>query len=142
VDLGTTAQDPAPSASFLLLPPLRNAALGDMTTPNGKRKSPQEWEELKQGTTTPLVKTCIWKKIALASKWQNSSKALSGGPKKQYMSGYTVVIFRRYANGLFELSSHELPQFWQDVSRLAKVLYGLYQLVSTAPDFRKRHQLF
>ena len=43
--------------------------------------------------------------------------------RNQYLPGYTVVIFRRHANELFELSVQELTQFWQDVSRVAKVIF-------------------
>jgi diadenosine tetraphosphate (Ap4A) HIT family hydrolase len=47
--------------------------------------------------------------------------------RNQYLPGYTVVIFRRHANELFELIVQELTEFWQDVSRVAKVVYDLYQ---------------
>lgn len=73
------------------------------------------------------MKIGTWKKIALPSKWQNSSKELSGWPKINICLVTPLSSFDGHTNELFELFSQELTQFWLDVSLVAKVLYNLYQ---------------
>jgi diadenosine tetraphosphate (Ap4A) HIT family hydrolase len=48
-------------------------------------------------------------------------------PRNQYMRGWTVVILKRHAAELFELSPEELSGFWTEVAQVARALYSIYQ---------------
>jgi diadenosine tetraphosphate (Ap4A) HIT family hydrolase len=47
----------------------------------------------------------------------------------QYRRGYTVVILKRHANELFELSDTELAGYWRDVADTAAALQRLFGAV-------------
>jgi ATP adenylyltransferase len=47
-------------------------------------------------------------------------------PKNQYQRGWTLVVLKRHAHELFELTEVELAAFWRDVARVAKALDYLY----------------
>ena|SRR2546421_11113549 len=92
-----------------------------------KWKLPQEWEKLKQGIDCPICEDMHLEENRFSFKVIELQQGIVRLARNQYLPGYTVVIFRRHANELFELSVQELTEFWQDVSRVAKVLYDLYQ---------------
>jgi diadenosine tetraphosphate (Ap4A) HIT family hydrolase len=92
-----------------------------------KWKSPQEWEKLKQGIDCPICEDMHLEENRFSFKVTELQQGIVRLAKNQYMRGYTVVFFRWHANELFELSSQELAQFWQDISRVANVLYEMYQ---------------
>lgn len=92
-----------------------------------KWKSPHEWEKLKQGIDCSLCEDMHLEENRFSFKVAELQQGIVRLGRNQYLPGYTVVIFRRHANELFELSVQELTEFWQDVSRVAKVLYDLYQ---------------
>lgn len=92
-----------------------------------KWKLPHEWEKLKQGIDCPICEDMHLEENRFSFKVAELQQGIVRLARNQYLPGYTVVIFRRHANELFELSVQELTEFWQDVSRVAKVLYDLYQ---------------
>jgi diadenosine tetraphosphate (Ap4A) HIT family hydrolase len=47
----------------------------------------------------------------------------------QYRRGYTVVILKRHANELFELSDAELAGYWRDVADTAAALQRVFGAV-------------
>src|SRR4051794_26057211 len=47
----------------------------------------------------------------------------------QYRRGYTVVILKRHANELFELSDAELAGYWRDVAGTAAALQRVFGAV-------------
>ena len=47
-------------------------------------------------------------------------------PRNQYMTGWTVVAFKKHKSELFELDPVELAGFWQDVSHVARALEQHY----------------
>jgi diadenosine tetraphosphate (Ap4A) HIT family hydrolase len=49
--------------------------------------------------------------------------------RNQYMPGWCVVVLRRHACELFELSADELADFWSDVAALAQAIQAVYQPV-------------
>jgi diadenosine tetraphosphate (Ap4A) HIT family hydrolase len=48
-------------------------------------------------------------------------------PKNQSRRGWTIVVLKRHASELFELTELELSAFWRDVTLVARALDGLYQ---------------
>jgi diadenosine tetraphosphate (Ap4A) HIT family hydrolase len=48
-------------------------------------------------------------------------------PKNQHQRGWTIVVLKRHANELFELTESELAGFWRDVARVAQALDRLYR---------------
>jgi diadenosine tetraphosphate (Ap4A) HIT family hydrolase len=90
-------------------------------------KPPREWEQLRQGIDCPICEDMHWEENRFSFKVAELRQGIVRLAKNQYMRGYTVVMLRRHANELFELSAQELAEFWQDVARVARVLYDLYQ---------------
>lgn len=90
-------------------------------------KPPREWEQLRRGIDCPICEDMHWEENRFSFKVAELQQGIVRLAKNQYMRGYTVVMFRRHANELFELSAQELAEFWQDVARVAQVLYDLYQ---------------
>jgi diadenosine tetraphosphate (Ap4A) HIT family hydrolase len=91
-----------------------------------KWKAPHEWEQLKQGIGCPICADMHLEENRFSFKVAELQQGIVRLARNQYLPGYTLVIFRRHANELFELSASELTEFWQDVSRTARVLYDLY----------------
>jgi diadenosine tetraphosphate (Ap4A) HIT family hydrolase len=50
-------------------------------------------------------------------------------PRNQYMPGWTIVVLRRHACELFELSRDEGLEFWTAVSDVARALDQIYRPV-------------
>jgi diadenosine tetraphosphate (Ap4A) HIT family hydrolase len=92
-----------------------------------KWKPPSEWEQLRQGIGCPICEDMHLEENRFSFKVAELRQGIVRLAKNQYMRGYTVVMLRRHVNELFELSAQELAEFWQDVARVARVLYDLYQ---------------
>lgn len=89
-------------------------------------KPPQIWAELKKGINCPMCLDFSQKENQfsyLVTKLKQSYVRL---PKNQYYSGYLIVVFKKHANELFELSTQELAEYWQDVALTAKALDQIY----------------
>jgi diadenosine tetraphosphate (Ap4A) HIT family hydrolase len=46
--------------------------------------------------------------------------------RNQYMPGWTVVVLRRHACELFDLSSDELTDFWSEAASVARAVQAVY----------------
>ena len=47
-------------------------------------------------------------------------------PRNQYVSGWTILVLKRHASELYELSSDELAGFWKETSVVAEALNEIY----------------
>jgi diadenosine tetraphosphate (Ap4A) HIT family hydrolase len=91
-----------------------------------KWHTPETWDALKQGQgcafCTGLLDEANPFSFLVAELEHNVVRL----PRNQFMRGWTVVIFKRHANELFELSSAERAGFWDEVSAVAQALQALH----------------
>jgi diadenosine tetraphosphate (Ap4A) HIT family hydrolase len=92
-------------------------------------KSPHEWDKLRQGIDCSLCTDMHLDENPFSFKIIELQQSIVRLPKNQYMRGWTIVIFKRHANELFELSQQELLEYWQNIARVAKALDKIYQPV-------------
>lgn len=90
-------------------------------------KPPTEWALLQQGIGCPLCADLHSEENPFSYRVKELRQSVVQFSKNQHMRGWTVVIFKRHANELFELTPVELGEFWQDVAEVAKALYVMYQ---------------
>ncbi len=92
-----------------------------------KWKSPEHWNNLRNGIDCPLCADMHLEENQFSFKVVDLQQSAVRLPKNQHLRGWTIVVFNRHANELFDLSDQELFEYWQDVAKVAKALHQLYQ---------------
>ena len=91
-----------------------------------KWMAPEAWQALKQGKDCPMCADIHLAENPHSFKVCELSQSIVRLPRNQYMRGWTLVVLKRHAAELFELSPHELHGFWDDVARVAHALERVY----------------
>lgn len=91
-----------------------------------KWMAPEPWQALKHGKACPMCADIHLAENPHSFKVCELSQSLVRLPRNQYMRGWTLVILKRHAAELFELSPDELHGFWDDVTLVAHALDRLY----------------
>jgi diadenosine tetraphosphate (Ap4A) HIT family hydrolase len=92
-------------------------------------KNPKEWEDMKQGKNCPMcadIHLDVNPHSFMIAEFKNSYVRL---PRNQYWRGWVLVALKRHANELYELSSSELHEFWDEVSIAAKAVNTVFKPV-------------
>jgi len=87
---------------------------------------PEQWADLKQGIGCMFCADAHLDENPASFKVADLGYSIVRLPRNQYMRGWTVVVLKRHANELFELSSDELAGFWQEVAAVARALNDIY----------------
>ena len=103
-----------------------NDQLSMMTWKPAVWKSPGEWTTLRRGIDCSLCQDMHEDENPFSFKVCELQQSIVRLPKNQYLRGWTIVILKRHANELFELTPRELCEYWQDVSRVAYALDTIY----------------
>jgi diadenosine tetraphosphate (Ap4A) HIT family hydrolase len=86
-----------------------------------------EWNQLKAGVGCPMCADIHLDEndfSYLVAEFEHTYVRL---PKNQFSRGWTIVVLKRHASELFELTELELCAFWRDVALVARALDGLYR---------------
>jgi diadenosine tetraphosphate (Ap4A) HIT family hydrolase len=89
-------------------------------------KTPVRWAELKNGINCPMCLDFPVKENQFSFLITELTQSYVRLPKNQYYPGYVIVGLKKHANELFELSTQELSEYWQDVALVAKALDEIY----------------
>lgn len=92
-------------------------------------QDPKTWQVLKDGTECPMCADAHVEENEYSFKVTDLSASVVRLPRNQFHRGWTVVILRRHACELYELTPTELSGFWGDVAIVAKALSAIYQPV-------------
>mgnify|MGYP001237925156 CR=1 FL=1 len=97
-----------------------------MTVAQG-RQDPARWERMKDGTDCPMcqdghlpVNPFSFLVVELVHSYVRL-------PRNQFMRGWTLLILKRHACELYELTSTKLVGFFAEVARVAQAVAGIYQ---------------
>ena len=88
--------------------------------------SVEEWDRLKAGVGCPMCADIHLDENAFSYKVAEFEHTYVRLPKNQYQRGWTLVVLKRHANELFELTEVELAAFWRDVAHVAQALDHVY----------------
>jgi diadenosine tetraphosphate (Ap4A) HIT family hydrolase len=89
--------------------------------------SVDEWNQLKVGIGCPMCTDIHLDENEfsyLVAEFEHTYVRL---PKNQFRRGWTIVVLKRHASELYELTELELSAFWRDVTLVARALDGLYR---------------
>jgi hypothetical protein len=95
--------------------------------------SVDEWDRLKAGLGCPMCADIHLDENEFSYKVTEFEHTYVRLPKNQYQRGWTLVVLKRHANELFELTEVELAAFWRDVARVAQALDQLYHPTKIKP---------
>lgn len=90
-------------------------------------QDPTRWERMKDGSNCPM---CLDGHLPandfsfLVVELAHSYVRL---PRNQFMRGWTILILKRHACELYELTSTELAGFFTEVARVAQAVAGIYR---------------
>jgi diadenosine tetraphosphate (Ap4A) HIT family hydrolase len=85
-------------------------------------KNPEKWKAMKEGRDCPFCLDGQLEENPHSFKVTELQTSFVRLPKNQYWKGWIIVVLKRHANELFELSNEELAEFWKEVSLVAKAV--------------------
>ena len=89
-------------------------------------KSPDEWNRMKSGVDCAMCADLYLDVNPFSFKVAEFEHTYVRLARNQYLRGWTLVMLKRHANELFELTDAELLGFWRDVATVAQALDRLY----------------
>jgi diadenosine tetraphosphate (Ap4A) HIT family hydrolase len=89
--------------------------------------SPDEWHQLKAGVRCPMCADIHLEENEFSHLVTDFEHTYVRMPKNQFRRGWTLVVLKRHASELYELTELELSAFWRDVTLVAGALGDLYQ---------------
>lgn len=92
-------------------------------------KNPEEWKAQIEGGGCSFCKDVHLEENPHSFKVIELKRSFIRLPKNQYWKGWLVVALKRHATELYELSSDELAEFWQEVSMAAKAVNKIFRPV-------------
>lgn len=93
-------------------------------------KDAQVWERLKSGADCPMCSDEIYlEENAYGFKVADLPTSVVRLSRNQFHRGWTVVILRRHACELHELTAEEISGFWRDVALASNALQTVFHPV-------------
>jgi diadenosine tetraphosphate (Ap4A) HIT family hydrolase len=90
---------------------------------------PVDWAQLLDGTACPMCADAHLVTNQSSQLITELRQSYARLVHNQYRRGYTVVILKRHANELFELSDAELAGYWRDVADTAAAVQHVFGAV-------------
>ncbi len=90
---------------------------------------PEKWEALKAGIGCPMCEDIHLPENPHSFLVAEREHTFIRLPRNQFLRGWTIVVLKRHACELFDLSPIELAAFWHDVTDTARALDALYRPV-------------